>query len=649
MTSKLRLLRRKGISALWLVLLLMSSIIFLLGCGLVFSARGVRRSFEESQTTIAVPAPVNSVQKIDGMGNSFNLGDAMYSPEQIDALAGYDHVLKVDSRPIVTGYSQQLSVLTTAGDGAHLFNSLDKAYANTLLIGEFTGVTADIDAANAFAVCEGEIAVEEVILTIPGIDIPETIEFNWNVNTYDESVEFPEEGRRCIVYGRYSASDLYYKAYSESIGLPWPEAAPFISLSDGIPAVTAVQEDGSMRRLTRSEILASRDHELLPTFEYIGAQDADSFLADEDNAAWRDVLEKSKITQKSVPVFGTQSLESVFLFNQNQALIVDGREFTEEEYGAGSAVCIISEALAGNSGLSVGDKINLSFYKGEDTSGYMNIETVLTPGGDATWSIGIPLSADFVTADGFSSENREFEIIGLYRCEDRWDDGIFAISPNTVFVPTAALAGEETFQARGGTYLSVVVENGRAEEFLASLEGTELEGRFVTFDQGYEEASEAVAALERSALRLFLGAALVWALVAALFLMLYQAREKRNIGIMRSLGASPARCRGYLFGSAAALVAVASLLGAAAAGALSGYVNSLVFSGALSGEASSEYGTALSAGLEELAAGLQSAAPGFGVSLLAAAVSAGILCLALYLQADRIAKTGPRLLLGSAE
>ena len=118
---------------------------------------------------------------------------------------------------------------------------------------------------------------------------------------------------------------------------------------------------------------------------------------------------------------------------------------------------------------------------------------------------------------------------------------------------------------------------------------------------------------------------------------------------MRSLGASPARCRGYLFGSAAALVAVASLLGAAAAGALSGYVNSLVFSGALSGEASSEYGTALSAGLEELAAGLQSAAPGFGVSLLAAAVSAGILCLALYLQADSIAKTGPRRLLGSAE
>ena len=59
--------------------------------------------------------------------------------------------------------------------------------------------------------------------------------------------------------------------------------------------------------------------------------------------------------------------------------------------------------------------------------------------------------------------------------------------------------------------------------------------------------------------------------------------------------------------------------------------------------------SALSAGLEELAAGLQSAAPGFGVSLLAAAVSAGILCLALYLQADRIAKTGPRRLLGSAE
>ena len=87
MTSKLRLLRRKGISALWLVLLLMSSIIFLLGCGLVFSARGVRRSFEESQTTIAVPAPV-SAQKNDAGGNTVYFADVSYSPEQIDALAG---------------------------------------------------------------------------------------------------------------------------------------------------------------------------------------------------------------------------------------------------------------------------------------------------------------------------------------------------------------------------------------------------------------------------------------------------------------------------------------------------------------------------------------------------------------------------------
>lgn len=82
MTSKLRLLRRKGISALWLVLLLMSSIIFLLGCGLVFSARGVRRSFEESQTIHRGPRARSARRKMTRVGTLFTSPMSVIHPSR---------------------------------------------------------------------------------------------------------------------------------------------------------------------------------------------------------------------------------------------------------------------------------------------------------------------------------------------------------------------------------------------------------------------------------------------------------------------------------------------------------------------------------------------------------------------------------------
>src|SRR5699024_8373023 len=235
-----------------------------------------------------------------------------------------------------------------------------------------------------------------------------------------------------------------------------------------------------------------------------------------------------------------------------------------------------------------------------------------------------------------------------YRQEEQWDDGSYAFTPNTLFIPAAAQPLGASF-CPAGVYLSAVIENGGEAAFLASLQGTDLEERFVTFSQGYAQAAAAVSALRLSAWKLFGGAALVWVLVAVLFLTLYQAREQRNIGIMRSLGAPRAACRRALFGSAAALAALAAVLGAVAGWALSGAVSKQVLSGALASDASSAYGTASTSGLDILTSSLPAAAPNFAVCLLVAAGSTALLCLALYLQANQISRIPPRRLLGSGE
>src|SRR5699024_4592883 len=251
------------------------------------------------------------------------------------------------------------------------------------------------------------------------------------------------------------------------------------------------------------------------------------------------------------PILGTSCLESVYQFHQSEAVITQGRSFTQAEYETGAKVCVLSEGLAENSGLHLGDSFTISQF-GYSPLLSRNLTALQTnPQGRAN----NPLPVWYADSLGFLSEDETYTIVGLYRQEEQWDDGSYAFTPNTVFIPAAAQPlGASCCPA--GVYLSAVIENGGEAAVLASPQGTDLEERFVTFSQGYAQAAAAVSALRLSAWKLFGGAALVWVLVAVLFLTLYQAREKRNIGIMRSLGAPRAACRRALFGSAAALAAL---------------------------------------------------------------------------------------------
>lgn len=90
----------------------------------------------------------------------------------------------------------------------------------------------------------------------------------------------------------------------------------------------------------------------------------EDFLASPEADAWNDTLEQAKIRQQCVPVLGTDLLESMFSFHQQETTIVDGRSFTQAEYETGSRVCIISQTSALASGLQVGDSISLQPYWG---------------------------------------------------------------------------------------------------------------------------------------------------------------------------------------------------------------------------------------------------------------------------------------------
>lgn len=72
------------------------------------------------------------------------------------------------------------------------------------------------------------------------------------------------------------------------------------------------------------------------------------------------VADTWKVINNSVLVCSTDNLMSLFPFNQQELYITEGRIFSDDEYKNGSKVCIISDNAAKRIGIGVGDTINLS-------------------------------------------------------------------------------------------------------------------------------------------------------------------------------------------------------------------------------------------------------------------------------------------------
>ncbi len=119
------------------------------------------------------------------------------------------------------------------------------------------------------------------------------------------------------------------------------------------------------------------------------------------------VAETLPITNNSVLVTATNDLMKLFPFQQEELYFVDGRPFTAEEYAQGSRVCVITALMAARIGVEVGDTIDLSVavsdqggvynsYWVEDGFSYNETFTVVgitNTLNDKSWYMYVPDSA----------------------------------------------------------------------------------------------------------------------------------------------------------------------------------------------------------------------------------------------------------------
>ena len=74
-----------------------------------------------------------------------------------------------------------------------------------------------------------------------------------------------------------------------------------------------------------------------------------------------------QVGKNYVLVNSTDNLLALYPFNQEELYIVEGRAFTEKEYASGERVIVISDLMAARLGKSIGDEITLSFFPPDES------------------------------------------------------------------------------------------------------------------------------------------------------------------------------------------------------------------------------------------------------------------------------------------
>ena len=675
MDIKKRFFRKPATTVLWMILVVAMALLLGVGTALFYSTESLLPMLDESHTSVALRTD-RAYEKIsiDG-GTMWSFGLKSFTQEDYDYFMGLDSVKEIYFHTLTGGYIPELNALPgiELKHGDHFEAYADSSDSYDMVA--FVGTVLDIYSKNDYGTQDlsgigfgaeephisvsAEIKIDKILSANPDYIFSDGIKYSGNVDCSfalygEEALDFLETGAQYIFAGEYAPETFNDPETLEPLN-------PSMYMG-----INSVAQNGTLReyRYTYYHLTDTTEIDLVrPIAEKLEVP-AEEFLADEANSEWADYIKILDNTQQSFPVIGTDSLESIYMFLSEDTSIVEGRTFTEDEYSSGARVCIISETVAKKSGVTLGDTVHISQFicseKFNHSTNLYYIDGILN-----NPSIGEPIpDMEYLT------ENEEFTVIGIYRQTHEWEETSYSVTPNTVFIPKKAQIeggfGGITYKEirtridsegneveyyepidRGayGIYFSMLLKNGAMEEFKNDIAGTDWEKEFSLFSQGYEGLIGSIEEISKSAQNLLTLAVFGWFMLLALYILIYQNGQRRNIGIMRSLGARPKQARNYLFISGFGLGAVCIVIGTALTALGNDSINTKLletmtaqttmeqFSGGM--ELSSEM-------LEQMV--LQSQLP-VHVLIIIACIQIAVLAAVLWIHAASLSKKEPRKLL----
>lgn len=608
MNTSLQLLRQPLRTAAVFLLLSIAGVFLCLSFGVLLSAKATTDKIQESFLTIALPTNQTKQMKID-MGN----GQIGYYEQSVITPEMWEYILQLPQTcPAVKGVYQQrfisawcptLSTVTSAQENGRYFWYLNRPYNDAVFVVTIKDIGAVKEDAE-FGILSAYITatVEQAVLLHPGYMPRGTLRLSCIFYSREElEAAKLEVGRRYLVYGRdYIDDDLGLRTSAAEYLRCSPDEIDWNNISyDGIseflqelerhnlsatedavafygdvtaekrysltqsdlnsidaatltvdhpgksysPTYFALQIDGTSGTTPLAELLSS------PTIAPLDT-DLDEFLASAEGAEWADVIAQTKIRHKCVPIIGTDLLESMYLFQQNDAFIVAGRTFTGAEYQNGEKACVISETAALASGLKVGDRIDLSFYWGAD------------PYNELMDNSSNLMAQSYSQTAGFMGGSTEYEIVGIYRQSGLWEQFSYAFTPNTIFVPNASLP-ELCYTGQTGVFFTLVLKNGGIEEVRSAIAAQGYaEDTLLYYDNGFIEISDTLNSFYESAVQLFAAACATWLAALTVYLTLFVYHQRRAAGLMLLMGAGKQRAKGFIFAISMIPVAASSVISA---------------------------------------------------------------------------------------
>ena len=273
----------------------------------------------------------------------------------------------------------------------------------------------------------------------------------------------------------------------------------------------------------------------------------------DSTSSWRMAMESIQTNNHSVPVLAVDSVEGMLEFASGRTQITQGRSISQEEYRDGAAVCLISETLARESGLDVGDTLPLSLYEKEK-----NLMPTMVGDSD-------PTAYYYLPQRGFQQET-EYTVIGLYRQSSEWGKTVASFTPNSVLTPKKSVTcametGSSAIEASpSGLWGTMILKNGTAGQMEARLKENDLGGTVTYYDQGYSDIVESLDGYTRVSRTVLCVCLALWAVVLAAYCVLLPMQEGKTALRMWTLGAKRRDIAGQIWTPSALMAAAGTVI-----------------------------------------------------------------------------------------
>lgn len=291
----------------------------------------------------------------------------------------------------------------------------------------------------------------------------------------------------------------------------------------------------------------------MPTIAHLTGT-AEEFLSSEEGALWAEALRDVEVNNHAFAFVGVEKMQHIENFNSGEIRIAQGRDFTKEELSSGAKVCIISKQLAEANGLALGDVINPQFYV-PDTSLHYQLSAR-----DNSYN---PKPLYFFENTSRLQEAQSYTIVGIYEQNVQWPNPFHnsqGFTCNTIFAPKSSLDAVMQ-QADRGIFQTVVLHNGKLEDFLLAAIEAGYGDDFKYTDGGYAAVGDSLESYQENAGRAVQVGLAVYGMILLLYLLLYPTQQRKNLRVMHALGSGRIRLLWHVIAGCLPVLLIGTVLG----------------------------------------------------------------------------------------